>query len=241
MRILTLTLDIPLHPGDIPAFRSCIAGIAGLEHEIFHNHDNAVEGAGCRHWGYPLVQYAVRRGQAAVVGLGAGADAIQQVLVPKLPGQLQFAGRSHWLTGLQMNEQRHRWELLETPQEYGLFGWVALNPPNYAAWKAAGEPSGRKAVLERALTGQLRVLAKAAGFTALAPIQGEIAQVDNQKRVAWHGTHLVRFHALIRSALSLPMGIGIGRSAAFGYGETMPAEVYQSIMSRFPKSAALEL
>lgn len=240
MRILTLTLDIPLHPGDIPAFRSCIAGIAGHEHEIFHNHDNAVEGADNRHWGYPLVQYAVRRGQAAVVGLGEGAGAIQQLLIPKLPGQLQFAGRIHWLTGLQMNEQHHRWELLETPQEYGLFGWIALNPENYAAWKAAAEPIGRKAVLERALTGQLRAVAKAAGFTALAPIQGEVVRVDNQKRVAWHGTHLVRFHALIRSTLALPVGVGIGRSVAFGYGEILPVRVYQRIVSRAPKIAAAE-
>lgn len=241
MRILTLTLDLPLHPGDISAFRSCIAEIAGPEHEIFHNHDNAIEGAGHHHWGYPLVQYAVRRGQAAIIGLGAGADAIQQLLIPRMPGQLKFAGRTHWLTGLQMKEQRHRWELLETPQEYGLLGWIALNPGNYAEWKASEEPGSRKAVLERALTGQLRSAAKTAGIAELGPISGEVLRVDNQKRVQWHGTYLVRFHALVRSTLALPAGIGIGRLVAFGYGEAVPAAVYQRIVSRFPKPAGLEL
>jgi len=238
MRILTLTLDLPLHPGDISAFRSCIADIAGREHEIFHNHDNAIEHSGHHHWGYPLVQYAVRRGQAAIIGLGEGADAIQQLLIPKLPGQLQFAGRCHWLAGLRLDEQRHRWELLETPQEYGLLGWVALNHDNYVEWKAAEEAGKRKAVLERALTGQLKVAAKAAGLENLSPVKGELLRVDNQKRVAWHGTYLIRFHALISSTLALPIGIGIGRSAAFGYGEVLPAMVYQRMMSRAPKAVA---
>lgn len=231
MRILTLSLSIPLHAGDIPAFRGCIIDIVGQEQELFHNHDNTLEDTDHYHWGYPLVQYQARRGQATLVGIDAGADALQQVLIPKLPGQLQIAGRTHWLTGLQMNEHHHHWQLLDEPQQYGLYGWLALNKANYEDWKSNTLPEARQSILERALTGHLRVLAKAVGIQELNQVVGRVVQVDNQKRAAFHGTQLVRFHALVASTLSLPHGIHIGRAAAFGFGEILPVSVYQRIIN----------
>ncbi len=241
MRILTLTLSLPLHPGDIPAFRGGIVELVGQEHDIFHNHDNAQEDAEHYHWGYPLMQYTVRRGRATLIGLGAGADALQQVLIPKLFGQLQFAGRSHWFNGLQLNELRHHWQVLDEPQLFGLYGWLALNKANYDDWKLNTIPEARQAILERALTGHLRVLAKAVGIQELDQVVGRVVQVDNQKRAAFHGTQLVRFHALVTSTLSLPHGIHIGRAAAFGFGEILPVRVYQNIVRHQAKTMNIEL
>lgn len=231
MRILTLSLSLPLHAGDIPAFRGGIVELVGPEHELFHNHDNALADAEHYQWGYPLVQYATRRGRATLIGLGAGADAIQQVLIPKLFGQLQFAGRAYGFQGLQLKEYQHPWQLLDEPQQFGLYGWMALNKTNYEDWKSDEHAEARQAILDRALTGQLRVLAKAVGIQELEQIVGRVVQVDNQKRAAFHGTQLVRFHALVSSTLSLPHGIHIGRAAAFGFGEVIPVQVYQRIIS----------
>jgi len=241
MRILTLTLNIPLHPGEIPAFRGCIAELVGRKQELFHNHDNATNGQQHYHWGYPLVQYAVRRGKATIIGIGPGADALQQVLLPKLPGQLEIAGRTHWLTDVQMKGHGHQWLLLEEPQQYGLYGWLALNHDNYRDWKATTLPEARRMVLERALTVHLRVIAKAAEVAELEQVLGNIIQVDNQKRVQCLGTQFVRFHALISSTLTLPYGIGIGRAAAFGFGEILPVPIYQRIMKHQSRPTALEL
>ncbi len=241
MRILTLSLNIPLHPGDLPAFRGGIVELVGQEHHIFHNHDNALPDADHHHWGYPLVQYAVRRGRATLIGLGAGADALQQVLIPKLFGQLQFAGREYGFKGLQLQECHHDWQLLEAPQLFGLYGWLALNKVNYEDWKSNTIPEARQAILERALTGHLRVLAKAVGIRELEQVFGKVVQVDNQKRATFHGTQLVRFHALVASTLSLPHGINIGRAAAFGFGEILPVRVYQNMMRHQAKKMDIEL
>jgi len=239
-RILTLTLDLQLHAGEIPAFRGSIIELVGAEYDIFHNHDNSSENTDHFHYGYPLVQYSVKRRKATLVGLDAGADALQQVLIPKLMGQLQFAGRTHWFNGLQLQEQRHAWQLLEEPQQFGLYGWLALNQENYKDWKAYALPETRIPILERALTGHLRVLAKAVGIGELEQVFGKVVQVDNQKRAAFHGTQMVRFHALIESSLALPFGLCIGRAAAFGFGEVQPVAVYQRMMSLQPKTKLVE-
>ncbi len=221
-RILTLSLSVPLHSGDLPAFRGGIVELVGQEHEVFHNHDNASEHTDHFHFGYPLVQYSVKRKKATLVGLGAGADALQQVLIPKLFSHLQFAGREYGFKGLQLQECHHDWQLLEAPQLFGLYGWLALNKANYEDWKSNPHPDVRQQILNRALTGHLRVLAKAVGIHELEQVFGKVVQVDNQKRATFHGTQLVRFHALISSTLALPFGIHIGRAAAFGFGEVQP-------------------
>lgn len=239
MRIDILTLNILLHPGDIPAFRGCIAEIVGRDQELFHNHDNALNAKRHYHWDYPLIQYAVRRQKATIMGIGKGAEVLRKVLVPKLPDQLQFAGRTHSLLDWQMKGQEYQYRILDTPQQYGLYGWLALNHSNYRDWKSTTLAEARRIVLERALTGHLRVLAKTLGVQELDQVIGYVLQVDNQKRVQFLGTQFVRFHALISSTLVLPTGIGIGRSAAFGFGEVQPIHVYQNIIKHQSGTIAL--
>jgi hypothetical protein len=63
-------------------------------------------------------------------------------------------------------------------------------------------------------------MADALGLADMKPfISAQIQAVTNQKRVQWHGVQLVRFDVRFASRLLLPPGIGIGRCAAFGFGE----------------------
>ena len=74
-----------------PQFRAAIIEQVGLEHDLFHNHD----GIKHFHWDYPLIQYSVRKGCATIIGLQQGAKAVQQLLLPKLSGELTFGGHSY--------------------------------------------------------------------------------------------------------------------------------------------------
>lgn len=231
MHILHLNLNIPLLPYEIPALRGSIVELVGREHEIFHNHANA-EGPEKHHYDYPLVQYSVHRGQAHLIGIGRGAEAIRQHLMPKLFGTLHLAGRSHELTDVNAKNIQHEWKVTEEAQAYGLRGWLALNARNYQDWKATSLDVARLAVLNRAMTGHLRVMAKAMGVDSIDQIHGQVLRVDNQKRIQFLGTQFVRFHVLFNSTLVLPHHIGLGRSAAFGFGEVQPVAVYQKYTQR---------
>lgn len=239
MRITTLTLKLPIHPGDLPGLRACIADLVGFEHELFHNHDNSLPDSEHLHWGYPLVQYSVRRGYATITGLAAGAKAIESLLLPKLPESLTFGGQSWPVGEYQLHTHQVALEWSEEPLHYGISGWVGLNAENYQAWKADPDEDARKLVLSRAFTGHLRALGHGLGLPDFARAIGEVTKVDNQKRIAWHGTQLVRFDIQVATNLSLPLGVGLGRSVAFGFGEIMSPSYYQQYL-RVRKSRNLQ-
>ncbi len=230
MEILTLILDIPLHPGDISAFRASVIELAGREHLLFHNHEG--EEAHYR-WAYPLIQYGVRKGHAAITGLGEGAKLMRTELLPRLPQKWTFAGRQYKLSGCYLDLRTYHWSLYAEPKRYGLYQWLALSRENYALWKNRKDG---QAVLSQALTGHLRSLAEATGFPHVEEVKGEVLEVHRIKRVKWRDTHLIAFDALISSNMGLPMHLGLGRSVAFGFGELLPLPVYKKWIARRPGS-----
>lgn len=226
MQIFTLTFDLELHPGNLRAFRSAIVECIGKEHELFHNHDQSSPNVAYQHWGYPLIQYSVRRGKATITGLEEGRNALLKQLLPKLPSELTFLGETHTISDYRLSIQEHEWILLSKPQNYGLFGWIALNNSNYQEWKQAGNELQRQIILSQALTGHLRAVGKAVGMSDLNNIHGKVLEVFNRKRAFFHNNPFIRFHAAIQSNLKLPKGIGLGRAAAFGFGEIQEAATF---------------
>ena len=235
MLITKLNFDIPLHAGDIPLFRSSIIELVGRENEIFHNHDNSSDSEGYYHFGYPLVQYAVRKGRATIIGLGKGAEAIYQQLLPKLGKGMALAGQQVPISHYHIQQQEHLWEIRESPKEYGLYGWIGLNKTNYRKWKELSDSLSRQEILSKALTGHIRSIGKTVGLDEPKQVVGEVLEVNNQKRVRWHKTELIRFHVRFRTNSPLPCGVGVGRCAAFGYGQVLPIEVYRSILMQKPE------
>lgn len=234
MQLATLTLNLPLHPGDLPGFRAAIAETVGFEHEIFHNHD-AKKPAGYGNWRYPLIQYGVRRGHATVTGIGSpGAEAVRRILLPLLPFSLAFAGRRVEIEEYEFREKAVDCSLTDTPTPFGLFGWLSLNKDNYAAWKQAPTEADRLAILGRALTGQLRSLARTLDICPPHQVEGRVLQVDNQKMIRWHGVQLVRFNAQVEANLQPPFSAGLGRMAAFGFGEILPVGIYRQFTCTEP-------
>lgn len=227
MQLTTLTFNLPLHPSDLSAFRASIVEVAGREQHLFHNHDNS-EGKDHYHWGYPLIQYSVRHGQATLTGINEGSQAIQKILIAKLPEKLVIAGRT--LPIENFNLQSRTLEINWQPEQrtYGLAGWLALNKENYRIWKISEDEEIRKMVLSQALTGHLRALAEGLQLNHSKQAVGRVLRIDNQKKIQWHDTSLIRFDVLIQCNLNIPTGLNLGRIAAFGFGEIMHPSQYQA-------------
>lgn len=240
MRLLTLQFQLPLHPARIPQFRGAIAQLVGLDEELFHQHANGWEETDPYHRDYPLVQYAVRRGRAALIGLNAGADAIRRKLLPVLGQELHFGGENHLLPGFRLAEQEVSLALMPEPVPFGLNGWMALNQENYTRWKEASSESARLDLLHRALTGHLRAFGERMQVADYKHIEARVLEIHNRKKIHWHGVELIRFQVLAQANIALPEGIGIGRAAAFGYGETLSEEQFRR-MVLFSRSGGSEV
>lgn len=230
MRLLTLTLDLPLHPGNLIGFRACLVELIGREHSLFHNHINDPEEHSSKwNWGYPLIQYGIRKGKAAITGIDVGAKAIEEVLVPCLRPDLHFAGRTHTMNGFRIEKEEAELQLASIPQLFAVIDWLALNQENYTRWKQEDSPCKRLDILSQALTGHLRAVANQLGFLQKDQIIGRILCVNNQKKIKWHGVELVRFNVFAECNLSFPIGIGLGRGVAFGFGETLSLNAYHNL------------
>ena len=241
MRILTLTLNMPLHPGDIIGFRSAVSELAGRAHTLFHQHVPSAEEAGGLSWDYPLIQYGVRRGRAVVLGIDAGAAAIRQHLLPVLADELSFAGRTQRMTGYSIREVQEEPALLDAAQPFALSGWLALNAANYARWKTASDqPALRSELLDRVLTGHLRAFAEGIGLAGYKDIVAHVDSVDRQKKITWHGTSLIRFDIQAQANFVPPAGIGLGRAAAFGFGQVHTHAEYLQLRARLQSNANRE-
>ena len=160
------------------------------------------------------------------MGFAAGAEALLQHLLPKLPSSLVLGGQEHPLGNCDVKIQEVELRLDDSPHSFGVCGWLALNTKNYASWKHHTDDQLRLNLLDQALTGHLRSMAERLGMPDFKQITGRVQRVDNQKRIRWHGAELVRFDVLAETNLHFPWGIGLGRVAAFGFGESLAVNDY---------------
>jgi hypothetical protein len=228
MQLITLTFNTPLHPGNITAFRAAMAECAGLEHELFHQHDNSSDAKGQKlHWKYPLIQYRVAQGLAKIVGINAGADAIRKHLLPNLPSQITCAGQIMDLSQCTIHKQDIPLSITDSAQAFGVYGWLALNKQNYETWQKGNDEVAQLRTLDQAITGHLRAFAEGVDLSWAKLIQANITAILDVKKVKWHGTDLVRFDVQVESCFVPPPEISIGRMSAYGFGEVMAPEYFE--------------
>ena len=232
MQIVQLQFPFRLHAGDIPGFRAAIAETVGIGQTLFHNHDNREQGESAYHWAYPLVQYSVRGGQACVTGAGQGAQAIIRHLLPLLPDVLYIQGIPYATTGYRFITRDWEPEWLETPKTIGLYHWLPLNANNYQRWKdLEGQEQARQELLQQCLYGHFRSLLRHLAPTVdTMPLEVAITAIQEVKRVQWHQTQLVRMNIQARTNLLPPRDLGLGRCAAFGFGEPMPLQKWEMLV-----------
>lgn len=234
MQLTTLSFDFPLHPGDIRAFRAAIVECLGLGHQLFHGHDNSEPGVTKYLNAYPLVRFAVHRGRPVIMGIGAGADAILRHLLPVLPELLYVAGRPCPTANWRIQNRQLEAHRTTHYEAFGLYQWMALNKQNYQAWKQyEDQPSVRRLILDRCLTGQLRAFAEAAAPEMdSSQVVGRVLRVDRVKKTRWHGNHFVLFDVVAEANLAPPTGWGVGRCHSFGFGEVCLERHYSELRQR---------
>lgn len=222
---LALTFDLPLHAGDIPAFRGALARLAGQDalNELFHNHNNDPEQRANYHHRYPLVQYRVQGPHAMVVGVGQGADAL---------ASLRDSGR---FRGFRIRGHRHPLRVIDEairtdialdvhptdlPHRYRLTRYLPFSESRYREYKALPGLREKTELLERLLRNHLVSFAYGVGW-ALPPerrLQVRLTEINRIRKVHALKQPYMAFDLHFDSNARLPTGIALGRKAAFGFG-----------------------
>ena len=222
MKIRTIYLNLPLHPGDLTKLRGAIVERLGREAQLFHNHAVDPDAPSPFTWDYPLIQYGVARGQAKLVGLGEGADILATKLIPELLTPWMIGGKRFEEIDFRTKSRDWKWILDMDLHQYELQGWLALNKANYRTWKQLdGDEEAQKSLLTQCLTGQLRAMGETLGMPWYKGIKAEVVELLRKKKSNWHNNDFIKFDVVIETPLQLPIGIHVGRAAAFGFGRVL--------------------
>lgn len=213
IKILCVRFQNQLRPFEIEMFRGAVLDkLQGTASVLFHNH----VGDGFR-YSYPLIQYKCLGGQAAIICLEEGTEAI---------GELFSAGDFCFRIGDRTVEMKiasvkprqvlvQLWDALFT---YRLTGWLPFNEENYRAYQDMESLVDRYTFLERKLIGNILSFAKGLGIYFEEHVICKILEVDGPYLIRYKGVRMTAFNIRFKSNLSLPDGIGLGKGVSLGNG-----------------------
>jgi len=205
---------VPLWPRLIPKWRAAVIESAGLENNIFHNHQ--AEGNGTL-YRPALIQYRCAQGCAVLWGMNEGVDALLRWHA-EAPESITLDGRTGKLDTLESKRSRTPLEMSEDWHYYHISDYLALNADNFKKWVAEPRLIGRFELLEKALAAHLLAFCKAAGWWLPERLKVEMVEIHQHKKTYYHQIPLVAFGLTYRCNLKLPDGIALGKATSHGFG-----------------------
>ncbi len=216
---MLITFQLPIYPRQISQWRGAFAEMAGWENDLLHNH-TAAEAYRYR---YPLVQYRVRDGQAAVFALNDGISAVQKALFAG-NWQCNWQGETRRLVMSQSPQvQQHLLQVGGAPQQYLLHKYLPFNQENYRLWQSLEGLVERVQLLETLLRNHLLAGIWGLGWNDDEEVVVRIQALRKTQLVSYHGQRLMAFDLVFSTNVDLPLGMGLGKAVSHGFGWMVPA------------------
>lgn len=213
---LQATLDLALYPRQISQFRGAFTAQAGWEKDHLHNH----KGKDKYHYRYPLIQYRIHQGKISLIGIGEGSETLRRALLEVR--EIQLGNKKIPLRISHLTEQEMTIKMTSHPQLYRLMNWVPFNQENYIRWKHSERLSEKIQIMEKMLVGQIITLANGVEWKIPERFEAFLVDIVSTEKVKVHGQECVAFNVMFKCNIDIPVGLGIGRSVAFGYGGVYP-------------------
>jgi len=212
LRILTIRFDLPIRYEELSKFRGAIINLTKEKNDFFHNHSET--GVIYR---YPKIQYKKLGGKAALVCIDEGTEAIHDF----------FAGFNQpFILGTEVTElkvedikaNQFNVGVWESSFDYQLANWLPLNQENYQKFNEVESYHEKMQILESVLLGNLLTFCEGIGIAPERPIKASIIRIVKEKRIRYRGQVMQAYDVDIKTNLSIPNFIGLGKGSGLGYG-----------------------
>lgn len=202
-----ITLD------EIHLFRGAVIKTIDSSNILFHNHigDNGFR------YSYPLIQYHRLGGRAAIVCIGDGVDAIGEFF-SSFRSEIIIGSRKEELVIDNVNAMQSKVMIWDTMFSYNIRKWLPLNGANYANFKNLDSMADKSALLEKVFIGNVLSFAKGTGIHINNKILCSISWANELKPVDFKNVRLLAFDVSLKTNISLPSYIGMGKGASLGFG-----------------------
>ena len=210
-----LKFDTPLKSGQIPIFRGAIVKEMGdYAHPLMHNHtENGLR------FSYPLVQYKVFDGNAAIVAFGEVAYHIQEYFHMKNDEiTLHFGKMKRACRLIEVEIQEYEFETTESPNYYSITDYIPLTEENVTEYDNLMALTDKISFIESILTGNVISMFKGLNHYINERIVSVICSIENQHTIRYKGVNFRAFDLHFVSNAVLPDYIGLGKSTSIGMG-----------------------
>ena len=211
------TLDIlfntTIRHSELPLFRGAV--IKALPHDsvLFHNH----LGEGLR-YGYPLIQYKLIRGEAAIVCIGKGTESVWDFFAGN-NFDMTLGSRKVVASVKSINNAFTEIAVSDNVcHKYRVHGWLPFNQENYLQFKSTESLTKKIEMLNRILTGNILTMLKGVDIMLTERLIVDIMSISEPKKVKYKSIRLLSLDATFQSNVSLPEYIGLGKHASLGFG-----------------------
>lgn len=212
IRVLRVIFDEKIKSYEVPALRGAIIAKVGQKHILFHNH----EGDNYR-YAYPLIQYKQLYGNAAMVCIGEGVEEIHRFF--SSPNwELEISGRTLPMKIKQLEMNDFTLQVWNQTFDYELRDWIALNPHSYQEYRHLTDDSARQNFLAKKLIGNILSFAKGIDWHIDKEISLQITSPIISSNLRVKDVQMMGFSLRFRTNVSLPYGMGLGKSVSLGYG-----------------------
>jgi hypothetical protein len=214
LRLLSVVFDTPIDPWELPQFRAAVAQKAGLEHDLYHNHDNETGGY---HYRLPLIQYKQDHGRPMLVCLNEGIEELHHFF-SKPDWTLYLNGRPAPVRIARLDVKQYRLGVQDKNFRYHIRNWIALNDDNYATFQHLEGMVERLFFLEKVLLNQVIGLLDQLGYTPEQPVSVKLLDLKDEKWVTYKRVKMRSFSMEFQANVVLPDYLGFGKGCSVGWG-----------------------
>jgi hypothetical protein len=164
---------------------------------------------------YPVVQCKQIKGMLMVIGVGQGADFLQEISGGV--EEFRFGETTCRISGRDQEVRKQEFGISDEIHTYEfLTPWLALNQQNAKKfYDLKGKPE-RDAFMQKILTGHLSTLAKSIDCELPAPLTCKSRVRFKRERI--HQENVMVFLGTFGTNLTIPDYLGLGLSVSSGFG-----------------------
>lgn len=217
INILKILFHNELRPHQVSHFRGAIINALNQKNILFHNHldDDHFR------YRYPLIQYKIINGRAAIVCMGEGTEAIGEFFA-SAHFDVNIGNRSETLQLSRVEPRQFNIQVWEQKFHYRLRRWLPLNGENFPKYKQLTSLAEQCLMLEGILRGNILSMGKGLGITFDRQVECRITRLHDPYLVTVKGVKMQAFDIDFCANVSLPPHIGLGKHASINSGIVTP-------------------
>ena len=209
---LTVIFRNELNHREVPLFRGAVLSKVPPECILFHNHiDNGFR------YSYPLIQYKVIKGKAAIVCIGEGTEEIAS-LFRSQDFQFKIGERDETFEVDSITANLCILQVWDDRFKYKISGYLPLNSANYAKFNELDGMIEKVQMLEGLLTANLLSMLKGLGKHVEKNIECRITNLFASRTYLYKGVKMQGFDLDFTSNVLIPSYFSLGKGASLGFG-----------------------